>query len=150
MQAQTQKREMAEDERMEQIRGFIDQTDWAGGAITTLRADASIRRFFRIHKGQKTAVLMDASPPQEDTAAYELMQKKLKRIGMTVPDIYAGDHARGLILMEDFGDVRYFELVTGGKADLNNLYALAVDALVHKFFADPAIALEESVAYSDD
>ena len=52
--------------------------------------------------------------------------------------------------MEDFGDERYYELVTQGRADLNKLYGLAVDALVHKYFADPVIALEDSLDYSSE
>jgi aminoglycoside/choline kinase family phosphotransferase len=69
---------------------------------------------------------------------------------MTVPEIYAADHPHGLVLMEDFGDERYYELIVGKKEPLDKLYGFAVDALVHKFNADPAIALDQSAAYSDD
>lgn len=147
---QVQKQEMTEDQRADQMRSFIDRTAWTGAPLVPLRTDASIRRFFRVAKGQKTAVLMDARPPLEDTVAFELMQQKLARIGLTVPEIYACDHEHGLVLMEDFGDVRYYELITEKKEDINKLYNLAVDALVHKFYADPAVALDQSVAYSDD
>jgi len=141
---------MTEDQRFQQMRDFIERTAWAGSPLAPLRIDASIRRFFRVTQGRNTAVLMDARPPLEDTVAFELMQKKLSKIGLTVPDIYACDHANGLVLMEDFGDERYYELVTGKKADTGKLYALAVDALVHKYFADPAAALDQSAAYSDE
>jgi aminoglycoside/choline kinase family phosphotransferase len=86
----------------------------------------------------------------EDTGAYEFMQKKFHRLGLTVPEIFAVDHESGFVLMEDFGDERFFELVTHRKTDLNTLYKLAVDVLVHKYKADPAVALDQSVAYSDD
>jgi len=91
-----------------------------------------------VAKNGKTAVLMDARPPMEDTNKFETMQKKFTAIGMTVPEIYATDHAHGLVLMEDFGDERYYELVTSGKEDVNKLYGVAVDALVHKYFAGSA------------
>lgn len=132
------------------FKAFIGGTDWAGGAVAPLRADASVRRFFRVSKDGRTAILMDARPPLDDTRAFELVQRKFARIGLTVPEIYAADHAEGLILMEDFGDTRLFELVTHKTGDLDKIYALATDVLVHKFFADPKMALEQSVAYSDD
>jgi aminoglycoside/choline kinase family phosphotransferase len=142
--------ENAEEARAYQRRVFIDATDFSGSAILPLRIDTSIRRFFRVAKGGRTAVLMDARPPMEDTAVFELMRDKFARIGLTVPEIYAADHPHGLVLMEDFGDERYFELLTDKKESMDKLYGLAVDALVHKFFADPAVALYESAAYSDD
>lgn len=141
---------MTEETRAAQMRGFVDQTEFAGAPLMALRADASVRRFFRVAKNGKTAVLMDARPPLEDTAVFEIMQHKLHTIGLTVPQIYACDHGLGLVLMEDFGDERYFELITGKKESIDKLYALAVDVLVHKMKADPAIALAESVAYSDE
>jgi aminoglycoside/choline kinase family phosphotransferase len=147
---QAHKQDYAPDIRMAQMRQFVDQTAFTGGDIIPLREDTSVRRFFRIAKDGKTAILMDARPPLEDTAVFEVMQKKLHTIGLTVPDVYASDHERGLVLMEDFGDIRYFELLTEKKGDPEQLYGLAIDALVTKYFADPAIALAESVAYSDD
>lgn len=147
---QVQKQEITEETRAQQLRDFIDASPFSGAVIEPLRIDVSIRRFFRVQKNGKTAVLMDARPPLEDTAVFELMRNKLDKIGITVPGIYACDHALGLVLMEDFGDVRYYERVTQKTDDLNMLYGLAVDVLVQKYFADPAVALEHSVAYSDD
>lgn len=145
-----QKQDITEEQRQQQMRAFVDTTEFAGSPLLALRIDASVRRFFRVVQGDKTAVLMDARPPLEDTAVFETMQKKLETIGLTVPRVYAMNHAQGLVLMEDFGDERYFELITQKKEDVQKLYKLAVDVLVHKFFADPAIALEESVAYCDE
>lgn len=144
------KQDITEDQRSQQLRDFVDTTAFAGCELQPLRIDASVRRFFRVAKDGKTAVLMDARPPLEDTAVFETMQKKLDTIGLTVPGVYAMNHDLGLVLMEDFGDERYFELITEGKEDIRKLYDLAVDVLVHKFYADPAIALAESVAYSDE
>lgn len=147
---QPQKLDSSEERRSAFMRQFVDSTDFSGAPLQALRVDASVRRFFRVEKNGKTAVLMDARPPLEDTAVFETMQKKLATMGLTVPDVYAMDHKHGLVLMEDFGDERYFELITGKKEGTQKLYNLAIDVLVHKFFADPALALNESVAYSDE
>jgi len=149
-QKQMQPEEIAEFRRVRREEFIAGLSDWAGVTAVPLQEDTSVRRFFRLTKGGRTAILMDARPPLEDTTTFELMQKKLTAIGLTVPEIYAADHAAGLVLMEDFGDIRFFELITQGREDVRKLYTLAVDALVHKFFADPKIALEQSVAYSDE
>jgi len=149
-QKQVQPDDTAELRRAKREDFIAGLTDWAGVTAQPLQEDTSVRRFFRLAKNGKTAILMDARPPLEDTTTFELMQKKLKLIGLTVPEIYAADHAAGLVLMEDFGDIRFYELITQGKGDLRELYTLAVDALVHKAFADPKIALEQSAAYSDE
>lgn len=139
-------------DRATQINAFIaQQPDWVGSIREALRIDASVRRYYRLrHPDGKTAVLMDARPPLEDTATFAFMAQKLARLGFSVPTVYATDHESGLILMEDFGDETFFDLLTAGKESPEKLLTLAVDALVHKYRADPAVALEGCVAYSDE
>jgi len=146
----TAKEQIVENERLEQMQGFINSTDWKDASINNLQQDASVRKYFRLRNSNNTAILMDTRPPFDDIKSFEFMQKKLARIEMTVPQIYNIDYEHGFALIEDFGDERYYELVTQKKGDLNNLYKLAVDALVHKYFADPVVALEGSIAYSDE
>ncbi|MBI3440386.1 MAG: phosphotransferase [Proteobacteria bacterium] len=150
MATKVHKKDIPEDRRVQQMRTFVDRTAWAGSPLIPLCIDTSVRRFYRVAKGKNTAVLMDARPPLEDTTIFETMQKKLSTIGLSVPELYVCDHEHGLVLMEDFGDERYYELVSEKRGDVKQLYTLAVDALVHKYFADPAVALEQSVAYSDE
>lgn len=143
---------MTKDEvtREQEINNFIATGDWASAVVSPLRVDASVRRYFRLNKNGKTAVLMDARPPLEDTTTFAFMADKLRRMGFSVPEIYAADHTAGLVLMEDFGDDTFFDLITKGIGDTRELLTLAVDALIHKYQADPAIALEGCVAYSDE
>lgn len=139
-------------DRATQINAFIAQLpEWAGSLREALRIDASVRRYYRLrHPEGRTAVLMDARPPLEDTATFAFMAQKLARLGFSVPTVYATDHEAGLVLMEDFGDETFFDLLTAGKETPEKLLTLAVDALVHKYQADPAIALDGCVAYSDE
>jgi len=137
-------------ERRFQVDSFVSSTKWDGATLIPLRQDASVRRFYRLAKNGKTAILMDARPPLENTEMYQFMRNKLDKIGLNVPEIYATDHTQGIVIMEDFGDERCFELFTNKKVDLNEMYSSIVDALVHKYKADPKIALEDSVSYSDD
>lgn len=139
-----------EHERAELLGIFVANTDWAGAEITTISPDASLRRFHRLTKDGKTAVLMDARPPLEDTEMFEFMRNKLSNMGLKVPEIYAADNQNRFVIMEDFGDKRAYELIASGKVDLEEMYSYFVDVLVHKFNADKDEALMGSVAYSDE
>jgi aminoglycoside/choline kinase family phosphotransferase len=135
------------------ITQFIATNGWADATVIPMREDTSVRRYFRLTRAGKnpsSAILMDARPPMEDTKAFEFMDQKLTRLGFSVPEIYAANHDLGLILLEDFGDATFFNLINEMGRDPQPLLELAVDALVHKYKADPTIALEGSVAYSDD
>lgn len=140
-----------DDPRMDKMHDFIRTAGWGDAAIVPLRADTSIRRYFRLLRENgtpRTAVLMDARPP-ENTALFEQMDKKFAALGFSVPDIYAANHADGFVLMEDFGDDSFFNLIQSGREDPEKLLTLAVDGLLHKYHANPQIALEGAVAYSD-
>ena len=45
---------------------FLASIGWEGARIEPLAGDASFRRYFRVTRGNRTAVLMDAPPPKEE------------------------------------------------------------------------------------
>ncbi len=49
---------------------FLARHGWAGARIEPLAGDASFRRYFRVHDGGRTAVLMDAPPEHEDSRPF--------------------------------------------------------------------------------
>ena len=49
---------------------FLAAHGWAGAEIRPLAGDASFRRYFRVHRGGDTAVLMDAPPEHEDVEPF--------------------------------------------------------------------------------
>jgi len=108
---------------------FLAAHGWADARIAPLAGDASFRRYFRVHHGDRTAVLMDAPPPHEDTAPFVAMANWLGERGFVAPTILALDEAQGLILLADLGDVRFRETVDA-HGDEPAMYAEAVDLLV--------------------
>jgi aminoglycoside/choline kinase family phosphotransferase len=115
--------------RRQEMRAFLDGVGWEGVAPVPLAGDASFRRYHRLCRGGKRAVLMDAPPPQEDVAPYIVVSGLLRELGFSAPEIFAEDRMRGFLLIEDFGDDTYTRLLEGG-ADEAALYTLAVDTLV--------------------
>jgi len=109
---------------------FLDNAGWNGARVEPLAGDASFRRYFRVEAGARRAVLMDAPPPHEDPRPFISVAKWLNERGFAAPAIHAIDLDRGLVLLEDFGDVRMRETVDADAEALVPLYSAAVDVLV--------------------
>jgi N-acetylmuramate 1-kinase len=109
---------------------FLARAGWPGAGIEPLPGDASFRRYFRIRRGERTAMLMDAPPPNEDPAPFLRAARWLDANGMRAPRILADDEARGLVLLEDFGEARMRDYLDQWPDDEREVYASAVDCLV--------------------
>jgi len=121
---------------------FLTAAGWGGAEIAPLAGDASFRRYFRINGAKGSAMLMDAPPPHEDPQPFLRAARWLDDNGMRAPRILAEDARRGLVLLEDFGDVRMREYLDQWPADESEVYENAVDALVrlHKLPPGPFTA----------
>lgn len=108
---------------------FLEAHGWGGAALVPVTGDASFRRYFRVIEGTRRAILMDAPPP-EDTGPFLNIARWLHVNGFAAPEIFAVDAARGLALIEDFGDDRLREAVDADPARAPELYRAAVDVLV--------------------
>lgn len=126
--------------REDTIAGFLAAQGWGDADRTALAGDASARRYLRLRRGTDSALLMDSPNPAEDVVPFVAISRLLQGLGLSAPDILAGEPEAGLLLIEDFGDATFTRLMDQG-ADPAELYRLAVDALValHRRF-DPAPA----------
>ena len=110
---------------------FLASCGWQGAQILPLAGDASFRRYFRVVNGERTAVLMDAPPPQEDPRPFIAVAEWLLSRGLSAPEILARDLDSGLLLLGDFGDARLREALDADPQRERELYELATDVLVH-------------------
>ena len=108
---------------------FLAHAGWAHAAIVPLAGDASFRRYFRVLDGSRRAVLMDAPPPYEDPRPFIAIAEHLVGQGFAAPRIFARDLDEGLVLIEDFGDLRVKEHLEDRPADEQGVYTRAVDLL---------------------
>jgi len=111
---------------------FLDAAGWGGVALDPLSGDASSRRYFRLHRNGRTAILMDASRIPDSIAPFLRIGGHLRQLGFSTPDILFADPATGLLLLEDFGDRDFARLLENAPNtdELEALYSLAVDVLV--------------------
>ncbi|NQU58403.1 MAG: phosphotransferase [Rhodospirillales bacterium] len=116
-------------ERDALIEEFLAAHGWVGARRSHLAGDASFRRYERIVAAQRTAVLMDAAPPEEDVRPFIKIARHLSGLGLSAPEILAADEDTGLLLLEDLGDETYTHALASG-GDEQALYSLAVDVLI--------------------
>ena len=109
---------------------FLAAHGWAGASVEPLAGDASFRRYFRVTRGADRAVLMEAPPPHEDPRPFLSVATWLAEHRFAAPRIHAADAEQGLVLLEDFGDVRMRETVDADASAALSLYAAAVDLLI--------------------
>ncbi len=96
--------------------------------LTTASADASFRRYFRVHLDNTTLIAMDAPPPQENCEPFVRVAAIFGDAGMHVPKVIAQDLAQGFLLLSDLGDVTYLSQLNDNAAP--GLYHDAYMALI--------------------
>ncbi len=116
---------------------FLDAHGWGGAQILPVAGDASFRRYFRAIEAGRQAILMDAPPPHEDSRPFIAVAEWLVERDFAAPAILACDLDQGLVLIEDFGDIRLRETVDATPNEELSLYAPAIDLLV-RLRAEPA------------
>lgn len=136
-------------ERTALIAHFLDAAGWPGAGIRLLAADASFRRYHRVHRNGATAVLMDAPPQREDIRPFMRMALHLRSLGLSAPAILAADESTGLLLLEDLGDDTFTRLLAAGANEVA-LYRLAVDVLIHLHRLPGSVALPAALPVYDE
>jgi len=112
------------------VETFLAESGWAGAEIEPLPGDASFRRYFRVRRSNGTAMLMHAPPPREDPEPFLRAAKWLDANGLRAPRILAEAPLQGLVLLQDFGEVRMREYLDAWPQDEEEIYRIAIDALV--------------------
>lgn len=107
--------------------------------LSTASADASFRRYFRVHLAAETLIAMDAPPPQEDCRPFVRVAEQLLAAGLNVPKILAQDLEQGFLLLSDLGNDTYLSQLNAGNAKV--LYGDACQALIKMQLATQPAAL---------
>lgn len=95
--------------------------------LEALPADASFRRYFRVHHPHGTLIAMDAPPERENCVPFVAITKALRQQGLHTPEIILSNVACGFLLITDFGHRLYLQELTANNA--LTLYREALTAL---------------------
>lgn len=136
-------------------RAFLETAGWGDAAAHALAGDASRRRYVRLQRADARALLMIA-PPGDETVdcppgadekerralgynaaarlagpnlhAFVCVADALRGAGLSAPEVYAADAARGLALLEDLGDGLFAHICAPDNE--RGLYDAAIDVLL--------------------
>jgi len=118
---------------------FLAAHGFADARAEPLPADASLRRYTRLHGGPEPALLMHAPPP-EDVRPFIAIARHLAAHGLPAPRILAEDAAAGLLIVQDFGPRTMAGLLDAGAAP-EPLYLAAAETLAALHAAPPMAGL---------
>ncbi len=119
------------DKRIRERHLFLAEKGWEGWEITNLAGDASPRKYFRLSKGGKTAVLMDA--PINSCGPLEPFIKisgYLIELGLSAPHILAKDLPGGFLILEDLGNDLFSTILLRDQEIEIKIYLVALDILI--------------------
>ena len=118
-----------EAERSAAVEDFLARAGWGTAGHRPLAGDASARRYERLQRGTERAVLMDAPGDRAGMERFLAVANHLAACGLSAPRIWAQDVSQGLLLLEDFGDTRFPELLAADPSREPALFAAATDTL---------------------
>jgi len=100
--------------------------------VTPLSGDASTRRYFRIGAEDGLSVLsLYPEPFDADQMPFAVVRNLMAGWGLPVPEIRDEDGSRGILLLQDLGDLTLQEALKGASAARKKeLYRQALDQLV--------------------
>lgn len=120
---------MKNDKRLQLLKNWLtEHLQTEQFEITVASADASFRRYFRVHFEQQTMIAMDAPPDKEDCHDFVSIARKLFNAGIHAPEILAQDHQLGFLLLSDLGDTQYLSVLDDNSVD--SLYKAAIDTII--------------------
>ena len=96
--------------------------------LSPASADASFRRYFRATFADRTLIVMDAPPQNEDCRPFIHVAQLFSAAGVHVPQVLAQDLEQGFLLLTDLGNTTYLQALHTSNA--HELYGAATDALV--------------------
>ena len=117
---------------LSQAHAHLGWGEVGAGQLQPASSDASFRRYFRWSDGQRSLIVMDAPPEQEDVRPFIRVAGLLATAGVKTPQILAADPAQGFLLLEDLGARTYLESIQAGVTadELERMFTGAIDSLV--------------------
>ena len=115
-------------DRLQSLKLWLEQQGLHVGELRPASEDASFRRYFRVpDRDGVMRVVMDAPPEREPLDDFIEIDRRLCDAGLSAPQILAIDRRQGFLLMEDFGDEHYLDVLDEQTAPA--LYGDALEAI---------------------
>ncbi|MFL2697793.1 MAG: aminoglycoside phosphotransferase family protein [Gammaproteobacteria bacterium] len=96
--------------------------------LKPLREEASLRKYFRLETPSKSLILVDSASEKDKCKSFNNLSKIFSRGGVNVPSVHSYNKEKGYMLIEDYGDNLYQDILN--RSNENKLYDLAFNQLV--------------------
>ena len=98
--------------------------------LKKIKSDASFREFFRLHKGDKTSIIVAAKKDQfKNLIVYSAINKFLRKKGIYTPKLISKHFKEGIMEIEDFGNNTLLHHVNRSKNKIK-FYKKCVDLIL--------------------
>lgn len=119
---------------MSKIKEWLEKTSYKNYTIEAALADASFRKYYRLRDGEKTALLMDSSLELDSLRSFLDVSKRLRSADVCTPKILEQDEEIGYLILEDFGEIHYLDLLNG--TNYKAFYTKAINSILKMQKAD--------------
>ncbi len=117
---------------------FLQSLGWGHVVLEEMKSDASFRRYYRIEGAPMVypVLLMEDPPDRPPVPPFVMVEPfmkiaaHLRSLGLNAPGVYHSDIPSGLLVIDDYGDDTYTNLLNR-EFNPKSLYELAVDVLIH-------------------
>ncbi len=93
-----------------------------------LAQDASCRRYYRVYCKAQSYIVMDLLPIHGNCLAFVCIARAFRDLNIPVPKVHAADIRHGFLLLTDFGDQRFLDVLDARTA--HQLYPQACRSLL--------------------
>jgi len=113
------------------MKDWVNRIDAVAGSNPTLASgDASFRRYFRLHAGGRSFIIMDAPPQREDCLPFLRVAGYLEAMQLNAPRIVEANLDDGFLLLSDLGSRLYLDELQQNPDAAGTLYSDAISALL--------------------
>ena len=98
--------------------------------IKPIKGDASFRKFYRITLNKKSKIIVKAEKDKyKNLIVYSAINKFLNNNKIKTPKIFSYNYKKGIIIIEDFGDLSFYKVLIKQKNKIKT-YKILVDLLL--------------------
>ena len=119
---------------MQAIKAYVNTTPWRHWTLQLASADASFRRYFRLHHGDESVIVMDSSLEKASLKPFIDITNRLLHVNVKAPKILDMNLKEGFLILEDFGNTHYLNVLNVD--NYHQLYHEAIEEIIAMQHAD--------------
>ena len=95
--------------------------------IVPISGDASFRKFYRFISGKKSKIIVLTSHEKyQNIIAYSAINDFLRSNKILTPKLYFCDYKKGIMIVEDFGDLSFYKILFKKKINYQFIKSLLI------------------------